>query len=237
MDTRRLSHFRRVASLMLPALALFAALLLPLSTPAQAAPVDTIRQFRGYNNLSFAWGTLKLRNGKVVRAYLPTALMRGFEMLVPYYPQAPGPDKRPRPKLVAAPNVQWMRVGDQYWELMGHGRIIDGSLALRRLTGPVELFIVQASAAPIFSALGPNPVLSSPADASSSAPGEVPAIWYLRRAAGTPVLVAPASFASQVAGFLSDDPELARRVAAGQPGYHYENLESIIQQYNQRARR
>lgn len=224
-----------VASFMLPTLTLFAALLLP--TPAQPAPVDTTRQFRGYNNLSFAWGTLKLHNGKVLRAYLPTALMRGFEMLVPYYPQAPAPDKRPRPKLVAVPNVQWMRVGSQYWELMGHNRILDGSLALRRLTGPVELFMVQASAASIFSSLGPNPVLSSPADSPQSSPGAVPASWYLRRAAEAPVLVAQATFASQVAGFLSDDSELARRVAAGQPGYRYENLESIIEQYNQRAHR
>ena len=35
---------------------------------------------------------------------------------------------------------------------------------------------------------------------------------------------------------LGSNPVLARRVATGQPGYRDEELESIIQQYNQRAR-
>ncbi len=220
---------------MLPTLTLVAALLLP--APAQDASVDTTHQFRGYGNLPYAWGTLVQRNGKVLRAYLPTATRRGFEMVVPYYPQAPAPTgKPPRPKLVAAPNVRWMRVGSQYWELLGHTRAEDGSLALRRQAGPVELFAVQAAApAPIFTALDPNPVLSSPVGAAQLP--NLPTTWYLRRAAGTPVVVESGNFANQVAAFLHDNPELARRVAAEQPGYRYENLESIIQQYNQHARR
>jgi hypothetical protein len=184
------------------------------------------------------WGTLALRNGKVLRAFLPTATLRGYGMVVPYYPQAPAPSgKPPRPKLVAAPNVRWMRAGSQYWEVLGHTRAEPGSLALRRQAGSVDLFMVKATAAPILTALGPNPVLSSPVGTPQQRVELPPDDWYLRRAAEPPVLVDIANFASQVAAFLHDAPELARKVAAGQPGYRYEDLENIIQQYNQRGRR
>jgi len=89
---------------------------------------------------------------------------------------------------------------------------------------------------PILTALGSNPVLISPAGASLPDVASAPASWYLRRPGTAPVLVNPANFAMEVAGFLPDDPGLARRVATGQPGYRDEELESIIQQYNQRAR-
>ena len=205
--------------------------------PAQTAPPDTTRQFKGFADLPFAWGTMLLRNGQLVRAYLPTATTRGLEGVVMYYPQAPGSGsgKANRPKSVAAPNVQWLRVGGQYWEVLRSGKHDDGNLAQRRQTGAVELFLVQASATLLLTALGPNPVMSSPAGASQPQLGPSPASWYLRRPAGPPVLVVPTSFASQVAAFLHDDPELARRVAAGQPGYRYDELESIIQQYNRRT--
>lgn len=224
---------------MLPTLTLFAALLLSTPpAPAQQAPEpDTTRQFRGFANITYAWGTLVLRKGKVVRAYLPTAPIRGLAMALPYYPQPPGPGKMPNPKLVAVPNVRSMRVGSQYWELLSSGKPEEGNLAKRLQTGTVDLFMAQLSPAPILTALGPNPVLSSPADASQPDMSNMPATWYLRRASGPPVVVAPSNFANQVAGFLHDDPDLARRVAAGQKGYRYEELENIIQEYNQRAKR
>ena len=224
------------ATLMLP---LWAALLGGPAVPAQAAPLpDTTRQFKGFADLPFAWGTMLLRNGQVVRAYLPTATTRGLEGVVMYYPQVPGSGsgKAARPRSVAAPNVQWLRVGGQYWEVLRSGKHDDGSLAQRRQTGAVELFLVQASATLILTALGPNPVMSSPAGATLPQLGPSPASWYLRRPAGPPMLVVPTNFASQVSAFLHDDPELARRVAASQPGYRYDELESIIQQYNRHPR-
>ncbi|GAA4037455.1 hypothetical protein GCM10022409_23110 [Hymenobacter glaciei] len=207
------------------------------TAPTQTAPTDTTRQFRGFANLPFAWGTAVLRKGKVVRAYLPTATTRGLETMVPYYLQAPGPGKLPNPKLLTAANVQWMRVGGQYWEVLRNNRNDEGSLAQRRQAGTVDLFLVQASATLILTALEPNPVLSSPAGATLPEMSPSPASWYLRRAMGPPVLVAQATFATQVAAFLHDDPELARRVATSQLGYRYAELESIIQQYNRRAHR
>jgi hypothetical protein len=218
---------------MLATLTLSAVLLLQ-----PTAPPDTTRQFRGYSNLPFAWGTMLLRKNKVVRAFLPLSSLRGLEMLVPYYPEVPETGPLPKPKFAAAPNVQWIRIGTRYWETLGSSRQEPGLLAARVQTGAIDLFMATAPATPILTALGSNPVLSSPADASVPEWAKAgPASWYLRRSGSTPVLVAPANFASQVAAFLHDDAELARRVASSQPGYRYPDLESIVQQYNQRVRR
>jgi hypothetical protein len=221
---------------MLSGFLLCAALLRGPAAPVQAAPPDTTRQFRGYANLTYAWGALELRKGKRLHAYLPTGSARGLWPAMPYYLQAPGPGPLPKPKLLAAPNVRWMRIGSQYWELLGNSRQEEGQLARRLQAGTVELFLAQAESVPILTALGSNPVLSSPADATLPDLAASPANWFLRRPGTAPVLVSPANFASQVAGFLNDDPELARHVAAGEAGYRYAELESIIQRYNQRAR-
>ena len=223
---------------MLAALLLCAALVgAPVAAPAQAAPPDTTRQFRGYADLTYAWGTVELRKGKRLRAYLPTSAARGLTLIVPYYPQAPGPGPLPKPKLLAAPNVRWIRIGTQYWELLKNSPQDEGSLARRLQAGAVELFLAQEPPRAILTALGSNPVMSSPAGATMPEMVASPANWFLRRPGTAPLLVSPASFASQVAAFLRDDPELARRVAANEAGHRYADLEILIQRYNQRARR
>lgn len=222
---------------MLAALIFCAALSGSPPAPAQATPPDTTRQFKGFAGLTYAWGTVEMRKGKRLRAYLPTGSARGLTMAVPYYPQAPGPGPLPKPKLLAAPNVRWIQIGAQYWELLKSSQQDDGSLAQRLQAGAVELFLVQEPPRVILTALGSNPVLSSPAGATMPETVAAPASWLLRRPGTAPVLVSPVGFAAQVAGFLHDAPVLARRVAAGEAGYRYAELESIIQQYNQRARR
>lgn len=138
--------------------------------------------------------------------------------------------------MVSVFNGQSMRVGSQYWEVLKGAHQAERRRAERRQSGSIDLFLVAAPVVPLRSALGPNPVMSSPADASQ--PEWIrngTESWYLRRASGTAVLIAPADFANQVARLLHDAPVLARRVATSQAGYRYENLESIIQQYNQVA--
>ena len=222
---------------MFAALVFYATLAGGPAAPTQAAAPDTTRQFKGFAELTYAWGTVEMRKGKRLRAYLPTSSARGLTMVVPYYPQAPGPGPLPKPKLLAAPNVRWIQIGAQYWELLKPNQHEDGSLAQRLQAGAVELFLAQEPPHAILTALGSNPVMSSPAGATMPEMVASPASWFLRRPGTAPVLVSPASFAGQVAGFLRDDPELARRVAAGETGYRYAELESIIQRYNQRARR
>jgi hypothetical protein len=67
--------------------------------------------------------------------------------------------------------------------------------------------------------------------------GEGAPAWYLRCPPAAAVLIEPPRFASQVAAFLAKDPELARRVAAGAPGYGPADLEKLVRQYNQREQR
>ncbi len=201
--------------------------------PGQQAPAtDTVRLIPGLQGQQFGWGTAVLRNGQTLRAYLP-ATASGLDQLVYYYLAPPDAVPSRRPKLLAVSEVRWMRVRGQYSELLTPDKREPGRLAARRATGSIDLFMVQAAPVALVGFLGPTPVLSSPASGSIS-PGA--ATWYLRRPGGPPVLVRPESFASQLAEWLAPNAELARRVAAGQAGYRFEDLESIVRQFNQRGK-
>ncbi|TPG64591.1 hypothetical protein [Hymenobacter nivis] len=209
-------------------LTLWAALL--GSRPALLAPqvptADTLRVVRGYGNQTYAWGTLRLRNGQRLRGYLPLSAT-GLDALVAYYPGPPDARPAPRMKKLLAQQVQWMQVQGQYSELM------ETYLAARRVGGPVELFLVRASPSPLVSFLGPQPVMGSPAVSKTFV---MPEKWYLRRANGQPVLVSPKDFATQLAAFFADDPALSKHLAASDEGYRLPELEALVQRYNQHAR-
>jgi hypothetical protein len=203
--------------------------LLPLPRPA---PADTSQVFVGVLGQRFAWGTAALRQGPPLRAFLP-ATTTGLDGVVYYYPAAPDGSPAPKPKALAVDKVRWMRVQSQYSELLKLAKNEPGRLAARRSAGAVELFVVQYVPPVVLNLMGPTPVLTSPA--TSRAPSAT-ASWYLRAADGAAVLIEPSRFASQVAGLLAKDPELARRVAAQEPGYGLAELESLVQRYNQHVR-
>jgi hypothetical protein len=211
-------------------LPILASLLLAAPTPFQKVPVDTTRVVQGFNNQEYAWGTVMLRKGTQLRAYLP-ATDTGLDMLLAYYLVPPDSQPGLKPKLLHVKEVRWMRVRGQYSELLEGNKLVAGRLAARRVSGAVELFVVKINPSPIVSFLGSTPVLSSPVAGQEKSAALT---WYLRRAGGPPVLVSPGGFASQMAAFLADDAELARQVGAGQPGYRLGDLEAVIQQYNQR---
>ncbi|RYU74642.1 hypothetical protein [Hymenobacter persicinus] len=207
-----------------------------LSGPVPTAPPasDTTRLVRGFMNQQFAWGTLVLRDGRRLQAYLP-ATTTGVDMMVPYYVLPPDAQPKSKPKLLAINKVKCMRVQGQYSELLTPDKNEMPRLAARRQAGAVELFLVQMTAPPLVATyLGSAPVLGAPA---TSAPGTAVASWYLRRGTGVPLLITPENFTSQVPAFLADDKELAAKVAAGAPGCRFADLEAIIQRYNQRPRR
>lgn len=200
----------------------------------QTPPTDTTRLVRGFGGQQFAWGTAGLRNGKQLKAYLPVSAT-GVDMLVTYYLTAPDGSPSPKPKFLPVDEVQWLRIRGQYSALLKEKKREPGRIGARRVAGPVELYVVKAASAPTTSFLGPTPVLSAPATSTQTTEPEA-VRWYLRRADGTLVLVTPENFARQVSTFLADDAELARRVAAGQPGHGPAELEALIRQYNERAR-
>jgi hypothetical protein len=212
-------------------LPILASLLLGAATPAplQKLPSDTTRVVQGFDKQAYAWGTVMLRKGTQLRAYLP-ATDTGLDMLLAYYLVPPDSQPGLKPKLLHVKEVRWMQVRGQYSELLDEGKFRASHLAARRVSGAVELFVVKINPPRVISFLSSTPVLSSPVAGSDKAG---PLTWYLRRDGGSPVVVSPQGFASQMAAFLADDAELARRVAAGQPGYRLGDLQDVIQQYNQ----
>lgn len=214
-------------------LLLASALPYPPPAPARQALADTGQVFVGLLNQRYAWGTAGLRNGQVLRAYLP-ASTTGVDAMLAYYPNPPEatPTHQVKPKVLAIDEVRWMRVQGQYSELLKPSPRATGRLAARRATGELELFVVQYVPPVVVNLMGATPVLSSPASAGV---GQANTSWYLRTPPAAAVLIEPQRFASQVAAFFAKAPELARRVAAQEPGYGPADLEKLVRQYNQRG--
>ncbi|MBJ6143470.1 hypothetical protein [Hymenobacter sp. BT559] len=217
-------------------LLLFAAYVAVLARPLLAqAPADTLRQAVAPDGTAYAWGVVQLRSGARLRAYLPAGTA-GAEFTLPYYLALPGQGTPwPRPKRLALSKVQWALVRGQYAEALPASRAqrTPDRLAARLVAGPVELLVVKSPPLRV-SFLGSMPVLSSP---NATTPVElVPEAvsYYLRRPGQPAVLLQADAFVSQVSTLLADDAELARRIRAGQAGYRWAELPSLVQQYNQR---
>jgi len=204
------------------------------SSPLAQAPADTLRLAVAPGGTAFAWGVVQLRSGARLRAYLPAGAA-GAEFTLPYY-LVPPDQGSPAPKAKRLPlsKVHWLLVRGQYSEALPASRAqrTPDRLAARLVAGPVELLVVKSPPLRV-SFLSSAPVLSSPA--STAAVELVPEAvsYYLRRAGQPPVLLDTGAFASQVSTFLADDVELARRIRAGQAGYRWAELASLVQQYNQ----
>lgn len=212
-----------------------AALASPLATQV---PADTLRLVAAPDGTTFAWGVVQLRSGMRLRAFLPAGTA-GAEFTLPYYPVLPAQGSPlPKPKRLPLSKVQWLLVRGQYSEALPASRTqrTPDRLAARLVTGPVELLVVKSPALRV-SFLSSVPVLSAPA--STTAVDLVPEAinYYLRRPGQPAVLLDAAAFASQVGTFLADDAELARRIRAGQAGYRWAELPSLVQQYNQHQTR
>lgn len=205
--------------------------------PAQV-PADTLRLAVAPDGRSFAWGVAQLRSGARLRAYLPTGAA-GAEFTLPYYPALPTPGRPlPKPKRLPLSKVQWLLVRGQYSEALPASRVqrTPDRLAARLVAGPVELLVVKSPPLRV-SFLSSGPVLSAPATTTTTELVPEAVSYYLRRPGQPAVLLDPGAFASQVGAFLADDAELARRIRAGQAGYRWAELPSLVQQYNQRQPR
>jgi hypothetical protein len=200
-----------------------------------------MRLATGVGGAPFAWGTVVLRGGERLRAYLPAGAT-GAEFSLFYYLTPPDRGHpAPKPKRLTLAKVQSMLVRGQYSELLPGNRSTPGQrtpdrLGARLASGAVELFVVKSPALLAVSFLGSSPVLSAPASTTATALVPEELSYYLRRTGGAPVRVEPALFATQLATFLADDKELARRILVGQAGYRFSELLSLVQQYNQRTR-
>ena len=209
-------------------------LLLALALPPPQGPgPDTTQAFAGVLNQQYAWGVVGLQNGQVLRGFLPTSAI-GVPDVVPYYAPRPDGSRPRRPQILPVADVRWMRVRAQYSELLSSGEPADGRLAARRATGALELFVVKSRPPIIVNFMGPTPVAGLPTTSAPAYEGAVS--WYLRHPGQAAVRIEPTSFTSQLPALLRKAPELAHRVAAGDEGYRFIDLESIVRQYNQRVK-
>jgi len=210
-----------------------AALALPL--PAQT-PADTLRLTVNSDGTAFAWGVVQLRSGARLRAYLPAGVA-GLPtyFTLPYYLTPPDQGSPlPKAKHLKISQVQWMLVRGQYFEALPANptQHTPNQLAARLVTGSVELFVVKLPSLRV-SFLSSSPVLSAPISTTAGELLPEGVSYYLRRPGQPALQLAASEFASQVSAFLADDPELARRIRAGQAGYRLAELPSLVQQYNQ----
>jgi hypothetical protein len=212
-----------------------AAYVVALASPLPAqAPADTTRLAVAPGGTTFAWGVVQLRSGARLRAYLPTGAA-GAEFSLPYYLAPPNQGApAPKAKHLNLSKVQWLLVRGQYSEALPASRTqrTPDRLAARLVAGPVELLVVKSPPLRV-SFLSSAPVLSNPASPAAVELVPEAVSYYLRRPGQPPVLLDAGAFASQVGTFLADDAELARRIRAGQSGYRWAELPSLVQQYNQ----
>lgn len=217
------------------------AVLLPLSfaSHAQQAPVGTapamVRLGTAADTalhvidktLLFAWGTLKLMDGREVQAYFPVFTQYpGMDFPFDYYFTRPEANPTPPRQTARVEDVRSLQAGPYYFETMR----VDGQkkakiLAQRMANGPVELFLqAEQQRAPLPIPI-PGAILHTSIPYTNSH-------FFVRRN-GRLQQVERAAFGPQMSQYLADYPELAAKVAHGESGYHYRDLVSIMTAFNQ----
>ena len=177
--------------------------------------------------LLFAWGTLKLMNGREVQAYFPVFTQYpGMDFPFDYYFTRPEVKPTPPRQTARVEDVRSLQAGPYYFETMR----VDGQkkakiLAQRMANGPVEVFL-QAEQQRV-----PLPIPVPGAMLHTSIP-YTNSHFFVRRN-GHLQQVERAAFGTQISQMLADYPELAIKVARGESGYHYRDLVSIMTEFNQ----
>ncbi len=213
---------------------LLLAALLPLSygSQAQLAPVPTGTSADTTlhvidKSLLFAWGTLKRMDGPDVQAYLPVFTQYpGMDFPFNYYFTRPEAKPTPPRHEIRVEQVRSMTAGPYYFETMRlEGQKKAKILAQRMVNGPVELFLqAEQQRAPL-----PLPV---PGGLLHAAIPYTNSHFFVRRN-GRLQQVERSGFGAQMSQYLTEDPDLAAKVARGDTQYHYRDLVSIITEYNQ----
>jgi hypothetical protein len=164
--------------------------------------------------------------GKTYQLYVPLNRY-GFSRELPVFPkEADMRQFNAQPQLIAIDRVQSVQTSQGY---LAH-IVLNGKrlhvLALRTVTGPVELFSYIETKRIHMAAHG--------AGAESSV-GYIPnpdkQHWYLRRQ-GVLTEVQPANFAQQLATYFQDDAATVASLTSGATTYRL--LEPLVEAYNQR---
>ncbi len=173
---------------------------------------------------TFYLGTFTTTDSATVRAYLP-ATRRGYERAIDYFETPPSRPPHPKRYTLNIIQVHTMRVHGRYYEnLFVEDERID-VLALRLLSGPVELFTyAEPQAVPV-----PLPVPGAGVLVAGAAYTNT---HYLRRK-GQVTKVRRSQFAEQLSAYFADCPALAQVVAREDEHHRFWDTPALVEQYNQ----
>lgn len=137
---------------------------------------------------------------------------------------------RPKPVFINSEQLQWVELSGRYYEPVRLPGESAHGLALRLQAGPkVELFDVatpkKGVPIPVPGAVLWTGVFSSNYNHA----------WYLRRPGQKTMLAVPEGkkFASFLADYLADAPDLAAAIRAAAAGHRYDDVPQVLASYNQ----
>lgn len=192
---------------------------------AAAAPTDS-GAYVANRFISFIPGQLELLDGRIITGYMPvTTMYPGLDFEFIYY--LTHPDRKPKPEKqeVRMQDVKRMTAGSHYLEPMRLPGEKVKIMAERFVNGPVEVFLqADQKSVPIIVPL-PSPILMSGIPYTKSH-------FFVRRN-GVLTQVDRGMFYMQMSQYLADYPELAKRIAHAEKGYHYKDLLRLVSSYNQ----
>jgi hypothetical protein len=178
----------------------------------------------------YRMGTITQVDGTTITAYVP-ANLNGYGGSLFYFMPPLSIDAQLRHRhLIKISKIKQMDVHGRLYKTMQHdGKNID-VLALHLLDGPVSLAMyTEPRAIPIPL---PIPMGSFMAVALLHIKVSDKDHWYLTRN-GECTEILGAHFAEQMSVYLSDNPDLAGKVARQEPNYLQVNTPTIIAEYNQ----
>lgn len=162
----------------------------------------------------------------MIKGYLPiTTLYPGFDFEFIYYLTHPGQKPKPMKQEVEMKDIKRMIAGAHYLEPMRLPGEKVKIVAERFVNGPVEVFLqADQKNVPIVVPL-PSVLLMSGIPYTKSH-------FFVRRD-GVLTKVNRDRFYMQMSQYLSEYPELAKRIAHAEKGYHYKDLLRLVSSYNQ----
>jgi hypothetical protein len=181
-----------------------------------------------YSAIRYYLGAVTKMDGTTITAYFPgsRAGYGGGNLLYFVPPLAEG--QLSNRKTINIPDIKVMAVHGRLYEPVQHKGKRTDILALKLIAGPVSVStFADARSIPLPIPLGgigmPMPMVNIPLSDKNR--------YYLSRS-GDYTELHRARFAEEMSTYLSDNADLASKVARQEPNYQYANLIAIVEEYN-----
>lgn len=217
---------------------LASSLLLIYTSPASAQPtgghnlaIDTLQPANA--KYHFPVSRLGTAGGQQLYVFITSVSERGNGLEFTW--RNPLALPRPKPVFITSEQLQWVQLGGAYHEPVRLPGQPAHGLALRLQSGPrVELFDVATPKKGVPIPL-PVPGGMVPVVWTGAFRDKYNHAWYLRKPGEKTMLLVPEGkkFASFLADYLADAPDLAAGIRAKTTGHNYDDVPALLQAYNQ----